>query len=180
MLKGSSEGGGTISKSITKNPLFISNINLHKSSVLGLRCYSSLNKKDALIIKKKSNRKTLDSIESKPYDDLYVGRGIPNIEPSWVKGNGMERSPLGASWAKYEKDRIHYPEKYPLSYLNIKDPYNNRKLIKETCRGNRVVYIWTYIPTGVCLVGSSSNSVERVLSYFEKKYLFLDKSSKKK
>jgi len=38
-----------------------------------------------------------------------------------------------------------------------------------------VVYIWTYKPTGVCLVGSSSNSVERVLSYFEKKYLFLDK-----
>lgn len=31
------------------------------------------------------------------------------------------------------------------------------------------------MPTGVCLVGSSSNSVERVLSYFEKKYLFLDK-----
>lgn len=36
-----------------------------------------------------------------------------------------------------------------------------------------MVYIWTYIPTGICLVGSSSNSVERVLSYFEKKYLFL-------
>jgi len=31
-----------------------------------------------------------------------------------------------------------------------------------------------YIRTGICLVGSSSNSVERVLSYFEKKYLFLD------
>ncbi len=31
------------------------------------------------------------------------------------------------------------------------------------------------MPTGVCLVGSSSNSVERVLSYFEKKYLFLEK-----
>lgn len=103
---------------------------------------------------------------------MYVGRGIPNIEPSWVKGNGMERSPFGASWAKYEKDRIHYPEKYPLNYLNIPDPYNNRKLIKETCRGNRVVYIWTYIPIGVCLVGSSSNSVERVLSYFEKKNSF--------
>jgi hypothetical protein len=28
---------------------------------------------------------------------------------------------------------------------------------------------------GVCLVGSSSNSVERVLSYFERKNLFLDK-----
>lgn len=31
------------------------------------------------------------------------------------------------------------------------------------------------MPTGVCLVGSSSNSVERVLSYFERKYLFLEK-----
>lgn len=38
-----------------------------------------------------------------------------------------------------------------------------------------MVYIWTYLPTGICLVGSSSNSVERVLSYFEKKYLFLEK-----
>lgn len=38
-----------------------------------------------------------------------------------------------------------------------------------------MVYIWTYLPTGVCLVGSSSNSVERVLSYFERKYLFLEK-----
>jgi len=36
------------------------------------------------------------------------------------------------------------------------------------------VYIWNYKPTGICLVGSTSNSVERVLSYFEKKYLFLD------
>lgn len=38
-----------------------------------------------------------------------------------------------------------------------------------------MVYIWTYILTGICLVGSFSNSVERVLSYFEKKqYFFLD------
>jgi hypothetical protein len=35
-----------------------------------------------------------------------------------------------------------------------------------------VIYIWTYMLTGVCLVGSSSNSVERVLSYFERKYFF--------
>lgn len=31
------------------------------------------------------------------------------------------------------------------------------------------------MPTGVCLVGSSSNSVERVISYFERTYLFLEK-----
>nr|YP_010608690.1 hypothetical protein PNX16_mgp081 [Drechslerella dactyloides]WAN89770.1 hypothetical protein [Drechslerella dactyloides] len=86
----------------------------------------------------------------------------------------MERSPKGASWAKEKKDRLPLPDKYTLNYINISDPYNNRNLIKEACKGNRVVYVWTYLVTGICLVGSSSNSVERVLSYFEKKYLFLD------
>lgn len=56
----------------------------------------------------------------------------------------MERSLFGASWAKDEKDRLPFPSKYLLNYQNIKDPYNNRKLIKEICKGNRVVYIWTY------------------------------------
>lgn len=122
----------------------------------------------------KSSRKTLKSPQARVYKDLYKGRGKPEYEREWVKDNGMVRSPFGASWAKYEKDRLPFPSKYPLNYKNIKDPYNNRKFIKEICRGNRVVYIFTYIPTGICLVGSSSNSVERVLSYFEKKYLFLD------
>lgn len=121
-----------------------------------------------------TSRKTLTSPQPRPYKDLYKGRGKQAYEPEWVKDNGMERSRFGASWAKNEADRLPYPSKYPLNYQNIKDPYNNRKLIKEICKGNRVVYIWTYIPTGICLVGSSSNSVERVLSYFEKKYLFLD------
>lgn len=40
--------------------------------------------------------------------------------------------------------------------------------------GNRIVYIWTHLPTGICLVGSSSNSIGRIISYFEPKYLFLD------
>lgn len=123
---------------------------------------------------KSSKRKNLSSPESRPYEDLYAGRGIPNNEPIWVKDNGKERSPFKASWAKDEKNRLHFPSNYPCNYINISDPFNNRKLIKETCKGNRVVYIWTYLPTGVCLVGSSSNSVERVISYFEKKYLFLD------
>lgn len=118
-------------------------------------------------------RKTLSSPKSKAYEDLYGGRGIPKNEPVWVKDNARERSPFGASWAKDEKDRLPLSN-YPCNYVNISDPYNNRELIKESCKGNRVVYIWTYLLTGVCLVGSSSNSVERVLSYFEKKYLFLD------
>lgn len=141
------------------------------------RCFSTSNRSRVNKIEdnsSKSSRKTLKSPQSRPYEDLYKGRGKPKYEPEWVKDNGMERSPFGASWAKDEKDRLPFPSKYPLNYQNIKDPYNNRKLIKEICKGNRVVYIWTYIPTGICLVGSSSNSVERVLSYFEKKYLFLD------
>lgn len=121
-----------------------------------------------------TRRKTLTSPKSRAYEDLYAGRGIPKNEPVWVKDNGRERSPFGASWAKDEKDRLALLSIYPCNYVNISDPYNNRELIKESCKGNRVVYIWTYLPTGVCLVGSSSNSVERVLSYFEKKYLFLD------
>lgn len=118
--------------------------------------------------------KTLSSPKSKPYADLYAGRGKPENEPVWVKDNGIERSPFGTSWAKDKKDRIPLPSNYPCNYINISDPYNNRALIKDSCKGNRVVYIWTYQPTGVCLVGSSSNSVERVLSYFEKKSLFLE------
>jgi len=86
----------------------------------------------------------------------------------------MERSPFGASWARDPKSILPFPAKYPCDYKNITDPFNNRESIKDYCKGNRVVYIWTYMPTGVCLVGSSSNNVERVLSYFERKYLFLD------
>lgn len=87
----------------------------------------------------KSSRKTLKSPQARVYKDLYKGRGKPEYEREWVKDNGMERSPFGASWAKYEKDRLPFPSKYPLNYKNIKDPYNNREFIKEICRGNRVV-----------------------------------------
>jgi hypothetical protein len=157
--------------------LVISNIRNYveknKGCFAGKRNYSTL-KVSGDPKNKSSKRKNLSSPESRPYEDLYAGRGIPNNEPIWVKDNGKERSPFKASWAKDEKDRLHFPSNYPCNYINISDPFNNRKLIKETCKGNRVVYIWTYLPTGVCLVGSSSNSVERVISYFEKKYLFLD------
>jgi hypothetical protein len=30
---------------------------------------------------KKGSRKTLSSPESKPYEDLYTGRGVPEYEP---------------------------------------------------------------------------------------------------
>ena len=142
---------------------------------IGIRQYSTSKDEKSKDISSKNKRKTLSSPESRSYDDIYAGRGIPVNEPIWVKDNGKERSPFGASWAKDEKDRLAYPSNYSCDYINICDPFNNRKLIKEICKGNRVVYIWTYLPTGICLVGSSSNSVERVISYFEKKYLFLEK-----
>lgn len=85
----------------------------------------------------KSSRKTLKSPQARAYKDLYKGRGKPEYEPEWVKDNGMERSPFGASWAK--DDKLPFPSKYPFNYQNIKDPYNNRELIKKICKGNRVV-----------------------------------------
>lgn len=68
----------------------------------------------------KSSRKTLKSPQSRPYEDLYKGRGKPPYEPEWVKDNGMERSPFGASWANDEKDRLPFPPKYPLDYKILK------------------------------------------------------------
>lgn len=157
---------------------FLKHSNSLRSNIISSKRFFSTSyrsqEKESKSPSRDSFRKTLDSTESRPYEDLYKGRGKPNYEPLWVKDNGMERSPFGASWAKNENNRLPLLLKYPLNYEIIKDPFNNRKLIKEVCKGNRVVYIWTYIPSGVCLVGSSSNSVERVLSYFEKKYLFLD------
>jgi hypothetical protein len=155
---------------------------LHSDIIAGKRFYSSLSEDSGLDSKNttwepknKRIRKNLSSPESRPYADLYKGRGIPKDKPTWVKDNKMERSPFGASWAKNTENRLPFPTKYPCDYQNISDPFYNRELIKKLCKGNRVVYIWTYMPTGICLVGSSSNSVERVLSYFEKQYLFLDK-----
>lgn len=146
--------------------------NYNKSHlIIGKRNFSTFNVNYS---NKKSPRKTLSSPEAKSYDNLYLGRGKPEFEPVWVKDNNKERSPFGASWAKDEKCRLPYPSNYTCNYTIILDPFNNRKKIQEICKGNRVVYIWVYKPTGICLVGSSSNSVERVISYFEKKYLFLD------
>ena len=171
---------------------YISNISRGLSRQRGIidkgkRCYSSsalrsnskinFNKDKRLDShnEKKYSRKNLSSPESRSYIDLYKGRGKPKSTPVWVMDNGMERSPFGASWANNLKDRLPFPAKYPCNYKNIVDPFNNRQLIKDVCKGNRVVYIWTYLPTGVCLVGSSSNSVDRVISYFERTYLFLEK-----
>lgn len=171
-----------------KPPFRVVNKRITYNSILVKRYYSTSKKADSGLkdlnlgsagfatkeAKVKSTIKTLSSPEAKPYVDLYKGRGVPKFEPEWVKDNGKERSPFGASWAKDKLDRLALPDKYLCDYRNILDPYNNKQSIKEVCKGNRVVYIWTYLPTGICLVGSSSNSLERVLSYFEKKYLFLD------
>jgi hypothetical protein len=108
------------------------------------------------------------------YDDIHSGRGVPNPEPSWNKDNKNPRSKFGAAWANSNGPTEPSPVKESETYYNISDPYHSREQIKSACKGNRVIYIWTYMPTGICLVGSSSNSVERVLSYFETRYLFFD------
>lgn len=91
------------------------------------RCFSTYSCSRVNKIKDNSikSSKTLKSPLSRPYEDLYKGRGKPKSEPEWVKDNGMEISPFG-DWAQEEKDRLSFPSKYPLNYKNIKDPYNNR------------------------------------------------------
>lgn len=66
------------------------------------RCFSTSNSFRNDEIEDKSSkpsarRKTLKSPQARPYEDLYKGRGKPKYEPEWVKDNGMERSPFGAS-----------------------------------------------------------------------------------
>lgn len=102
---------------------------------IGNRYYSTIIGPKASQKKSGTKSKTLSSPKSKPYADLYAGRGKPENEPVWVKDNGIERSPFGASWAKDKKDRIPLPSNYPCNYINISDPYNNRALIKESCKG---------------------------------------------
>jgi len=139
------------------------------NSITVRRYYSTYKKKAGLkdILEKKSYRKTLSSPESRPYVNLYKGRGVPKNEPTWVKDNGKERSPFGASWAKDKKDRLPFPTKYPCNYRNIMDPYNNRESIKEVCKGNRVVYIWTYQKIS-CLCMPSSLYIKNEISPFSR------------
>lgn len=105
------------------------------------------------------------------YKNIYEGRGVPNPEPFWVKSNGYPVGLFGASWSTLHGPMSVLPITDPKVYHHITDPYNNRKKIYELCKGMMVVYIWTYKPKAFCLVGSSSNSVERINNYFRPKSL---------
>lgn len=112
------------------------------------------------------------------YQKMYEGHGVPNPELdhlhgrwSWVKSNGYPISMFGASWSTINGPTADLPIEDPKIYYHIYDPFNNRKKIQEVCRSMIVVYIWTYKPKAFCLVGSSSNGVERIFNYFRPKSL---------
>ena len=46
-----------------------------------------------------SKRKSVKGPDANIYDNLYLGRGIPDPQPNWNKDNKNKRSPFGASWA---------------------------------------------------------------------------------
>jgi hypothetical protein len=48
------------------------------------------------------------------------------------------------------------PCTFDMRLTAVKDPFNNRKPINEFSKGYFGIYIWTYDPTGVCLVGQST------------------------
>lgn len=78
---------------------------------------------------------------------------------------------FGASWSTPQGPISGLPIADPKVFHYITDPYNNKNKIYELCKGMMVVYIWTYKPKAFCLVGSSSNSVERINNYFRPKSL---------
>nr|ATI20472.1 GIY-YIG endonuclease [Juglanconis juglandina] len=118
-----------------------------------------------------SNIKEKNNTASSVYKNIYEGRGVPKPEPFWVKSNRYPISMFGASWGSPYGARSDFPIVDPKIYHHIIDPYHNRKKIHELSKGLMVVYIWTYTPKAFCLVGSSSNSVERILNYFRPKSL---------
>ena len=90
---------------------------------------------------------------------MVEGNQGPNPNPENNLNNGNPRSPFGASLAKYSGptledkwDKIH---KVDLPFLNINQPLLKRKKIRMAVKGFHIVYIWTHMPTGACLVGST-------------------------
>jgi len=63
--------------------------------------------------------------------------------------------------------------------LKVQDLFDNRKLINEFSKGYYGIYIWTYNPTGVYLVGQSTRKTvsgkysfyTRVSLYFNDNFL---------
>jgi len=89
----------------------------------------------------------------------------------WNKKNNQNRSPFKASWAEKRENKTQFVGKSQtqlskLPFVNINDPFRNRDQIKQVCAGYMIVYIWTYIPTGICLVGSAHSSYARIKDYF--------------
>jgi len=94
-----------------------------------------------------------------------------NPKPDWNKKNNQKRSPFKASWAEKRENKTQFVGKSQtqlskLPFVNINDPFRNRDQIKQVCAGYMIVYIWTYIPTGICLVGSAHSSYARIKDYF--------------
>jgi len=104
---------------------------------------------------------------------MSEGNQGPNPEPYNNLNNGNPRSPFGASREKYygpstqdKWDKIH---KVDLPFVNINQPLFNRKEIRKAVKGFHIVYIWTHLPTGACLVGSTKldSWMERFGHYLE-------------
>ena len=63
---------------------------------------------------------------------------------------------MGPNWNKNYPNGTDNLPPCTFDMLKVKDPFNNRKLINEFSKGYFGIYIWTYDPTGVCLVGQST------------------------
>lgn len=98
----------------------------------------------------KQQRKTRD------INEIYNGTDPLRPLPLYAKSVNTNVSPYGANWSTDFSNGTSNLPPCAFDILKVKDPFNNRKLVNEFSKGYFGIYIWTYNPTGVCLVGQST------------------------
>lgn len=96
------------------------------------------------------------SVKRAPRSQMKVYNGTnPNRPlPSYAQQINTSKSPYGPKWHPSTRPYITPPLKYEM--LQIEDPFNNGGTISTFLYGYFTIYLWCYIPTGVCLVGQST------------------------
>jgi len=68
---------------------------------------------------------------------------------------------------KFSTSKLKVKLPHDCTTMEIKNPYNNRKTIKNACLGVKGIYIWENLDSSIIYVGYSINLYKRIVSYFE-------------
>jgi hypothetical protein len=90
--------------------------------------------------------------------------------------HGPKSEGLGPYWVN-NTNNIDLSDKDPIansvldlvedcSILEVRNPYNNRKVLKNACKGLRGIYIWEILNNTDIYIGYSINLYNRIVTYF--------------